>query len=135
VRVLARIRRGASIPAAHYVGLLQARAALLPALDAQLADVDALVLPTVPCVAPAIEALQCDDAAFTQANLLVLRNPSVFNFYDLPALSLPIAQPAGALPVGLMVVGRRGGDRALLAIGAALQGLEILAPAQAARTA
>jgi len=134
-RVLARIRRGESIPAAHYVGLLQARAALLPALDAQLADVDALVLPTVPCVAPAIEALLHDDAAFTQANLLVLRNPSVFNFYDLPALSLPIAQPAGALPVGLMAVGRRGGDRALLAIGAALQGLEILAPAQAARAA
>ncbi len=52
---------------------------------------------------------------------------SVFNFYDLPALSLPIAQPAGALPAGLMVVGRRGRDRDLLAIGAALQGLPALA--------
>jgi aspartyl-tRNA(Asn)/glutamyl-tRNA(Gln) amidotransferase subunit A len=51
----------------------------------------------------------------------------VFNFYDLPALSLPIARPAGALPAGLMVVGRRGRDRDLLAIGAALQGLPALA--------
>lgn len=125
--VLARIRRGETIPAAHYVGLLQARAALLPELDAELEDVDALVLPTVPFVAPPIEALR-DEAAFVQANLLVLRNPSVFNFYDLPALSLPIAQPPGALPVGLMVVGRRGRDRELLAIGAALQQLPALLP-------
>jgi aspartyl-tRNA(Asn)/glutamyl-tRNA(Gln) amidotransferase subunit A len=88
--------------------------------------VDALVLPTVPFVAPAIEALR-DDAAFIRTNLLALRTPSVFNFYDLPALSLPIARPAGALPAGLMVVGRRGRDRDLLAIGAALQGLPALA--------
>lgn len=124
--VLARIRRGESIPAAHYVGLLQARAALQGALDAQLEDVDVLVLPTVPFVAPTIASLYSEEA-FTQANMLILRNPSVFNFYDLPALSLPIAQPAGALPVGLMVVGRRGQDRALLAIGAALQQLQALA--------
>jgi aspartyl-tRNA(Asn)/glutamyl-tRNA(Gln) amidotransferase subunit A len=124
--VLGRIRGGEAIAAAHYVGMLQARAALLPALDAQLEDVDALVLPTVPFVAPAIEALR-DDAAFIRTNLLALRNPSVFNFYDLPALSLPIARPAGALPAGLMVVGRRGRDRDLLAIGAALQGLPALA--------
>ena len=122
--VLGRIRRGESIPAAHYVGLLQARAALLPALDAQLEDVDLLALPTVPFVAPRIDALR-DEDAFSQANLLVLRNPSVFNFYDLPALSLPIAQAAGALPVGLMLVGRRGRDRELLAMGAALQALPL----------
>ena len=50
-----------------------------------------------------------------------VRNTTVFNFYDLPALSLPITQPAGVLPVGLMVVGQRSADRALLAIGHSLQ--------------
>ena len=58
---------------------------------------------------------------FNQANMLVLRNPSVFNFYDLPAMSLPVNTSESALPVVLMAVGRRGCDRDLLAMCAALQ--------------
>lgn len=119
--VLARIRRGEAITAAHYVGLLQARARLLPRIDARMADLDVLVLPTVPLLAPRIDALS-EPAAFMRTNLLLLRNPSVFNFFDLPALSLPA--PVGDGPaVGLMLVGRRGGDRALLAIGEAIEAL------------
>ncbi|MPN09264.1 2-amino-5-chloromuconic acid deaminase [bioreactor metagenome] len=118
--VLSRIRRGESIPAAHYVGLQQARDTLKKTLDQQIADLDVLMLPTVPLVAPRIDAL-ADDAEFVRVNMLMLRNTSVFNFYDLPAMSLPIQVSSGGLPVGLMVVGRRGCDRDLLAIGAALQ--------------
>jgi len=51
----------------------------------------------------------------------VLRNPSVFNFYDLPAVSLPLSRAAGELPVGLMLVGKRHGDRELLSVAAAVQ--------------
>jgi aspartyl-tRNA(Asn)/glutamyl-tRNA(Gln) amidotransferase subunit A len=119
--VLGRIQRGMALDAASYVGIQQARAQLLPQLDARLADVDVLMLPTVPFVAPRIDALADDAAAFNQANALVLRNPSVFNFYDLPAVSLPLPRAAGELPVGLMVVGRRGADRALLGVAAALE--------------
>jgi aspartyl-tRNA(Asn)/glutamyl-tRNA(Gln) amidotransferase subunit A len=117
--VLGRIRKGQTLDAATYVGIQQARLALQATLDRRLADVDALVLPTVPLLAPRIDALQ-DEAAFTRTNLLLLRNPSVFNFYDLPALSLPLPAPR---PVGLMVVGRRGSDRELLALGAAIERL------------
>lgn len=120
-RVLNRIRRGQTMDAVSYVGIMQGRAALMPALDARMAELDALVLPTVPLLAPRIDALQSDDAFFS-ANALMLRNPSVFNFLDLPALSLPV-QAAGAQGVGLMLVGRRGGDRELLAIGAAVEAL------------
>ena len=58
-----------------------------------------------------------DDAAFTRANLTALRNTAIFNLFDLPAYSLPIeiGQP---LPVGLMVVGRRGRDHDLMALAA-----------------
>ncbi|KAF1024111.1 MAG: 2-amino-5-chloromuconic acid deaminase [Paracidovorax wautersii] len=119
--VLGRIRRGQGVPASHYVAVQQARRALLPQLDHALADVDALILPTVPFVAPRIAEIQ-DEAAFLRVNALVLRNPSVFNLYDLPALSLPLPR-AGQLPVGLMVVGRRHADRELLAVGAALEAL------------
>ena len=119
--VLARIRRGETITAAHYVGVQQARQRLQAALDAQLAGLDVLVLPTVAFMAPRIDTLAGDAEAFNRANLLALRNTSVFNFYDLPALSLPITQSAAPLPVGLMVAGQRGGDRALLGVGQCLQ--------------
>ncbi len=119
--VLGRIRRGQTLDAATYVGIQQARNALLGQLDRALADFDALVLPTVAFVAPLIADVQ-DEADFMRVNALVLRNTSVFNFYDLPALSLPLPR-AGKLPVGLMVVGRRNADRDLLAIGAAIESL------------
>jgi len=119
--VLGRIRRGQTLDAATYVGIHQARNALLGQLDRALADFDALVLPTVAFLAPLIADVQ-DEADFMRVNALVLRNTSVFNFYDLPALSLPLPR-AGKLPVGLMVVGRRNADRDLLAIGAAIEAL------------
>ncbi len=122
-RVLARIQPGLSVPAPHYVGMLQARAQLQRELDAQLLDVDLLALPTVPILPPRIDELTKDDAAFMRANALVLRNPSVFNFYDLPALSLPAGR-AGSLPFGLMLIAQRGRDRELLALAAALQKLD-----------
>lgn len=119
--VLGRIRRGETMGASAYIGLVQARSKLMPALDARLTDFDALLLPTVPLLAPRIDAL-AQEAAFMRANVLLLRNPSVFNFFDLPALSLPAPTGSG-LPVGLMLVGRRGGDRDLLAVAAAVEAL------------
>lgn len=119
--VLGRIRRGQTLDAASYVGSQQARAALLPALDARMAGLDALLLPTVPLLAPRIADVQGEED-FLRTNALLLRNPSVFNFFDLPALSLPLPRQGG-LAVGLMLVGKRGADRELLALGAAVEAL------------
>jgi aspartyl-tRNA(Asn)/glutamyl-tRNA(Gln) amidotransferase subunit A len=119
--VLGRIRRGQTLDAASYVGIQQARAALLPALDARMAKLDVLVLPTVPLLAPRIDDVM-NEEAFLRTNALLLRNPSVFNFFDLPALSLPLPRRKG-LAVGLMLVGKRGADRELLALGAAVEAL------------
>ena len=120
--VLSRIRRGESIPAAHYVGVQQARAQLQQQLDSAMADWDILILPTVPLLAPTIDSL-ANEERFHHTNMLMLRNPSVFNFYDLPAVSLPLPRAHGQLPVGLMVVGPRHSDRSLLAIAYALQNM------------
>ena len=118
--VLSRIRRGETIAAPHYVAVQQARAQLQPQLDAAMADYDVLALPTVPVIAPTIASL-ADEDTFHRTNMLVLRNPSVFNFYDLPAVSLPLPRHAGDMPVGLMLVGRRHADHELLAIAAAIE--------------
>lgn len=120
--VLSRIRRGEGIPAAHYVGVQQARTQLQQQLDSVMANWDILILPTVPVVAPTIASLEAEER-FHHTNMLMLRNPSVFNFYDLPAVSLPLPCPIGQLPVGLMVVGPRNSDRTLLAIACALENM------------
>lgn len=118
--VLSRLRRGETIAAAHYVGVQQARARLQPQLDATIADLDILLLPTVPVIAPTIASLD-DEDLFHRTNMLVLRNPSVFNFYDLPAVSLPLPRQRGEMPAGWMLVGKRNADRELLAVAAALE--------------
>lgn len=118
--VLSRIRRGAALDASTYIGVQQARIRLMQELDLRMADIDVLVLPTVPFTAPRIDSL-VDVAAFNQANALILRNPSVFNFYDLPAVSLPLPRSLGQMPVGMMVVGVRGGDHQLLGVAAAIE--------------
>ena len=113
-RVRTRIERGGGMTAVAYIELCAARADLIARVAARTADFDALLMPTVPITAPPIAAFQRDEDYF-RLNALILRNPSVINFLDRCAITLPIQQP-GAAPVGLMVVGEHGGDRHLLAI-------------------
>ncbi len=101
-RVLARILMGRDIDAAEHAGLLAERAAWAKQLGETFAGFDALICPTVPIVAPPLEPLLSDDAAFFATNALLLRNPSVVNYLDGCALSLP-CQHDGELPVGLML--------------------------------
>lgn len=118
-RVRVRILRGREMSAADYIDVLAARTAWIGAVEARIAPFDALVMPTVPVVAPRIDELT-DDAAFGATNLLILRNPTFINFLDGCALSLPCHRP-GEAPVGLMITGAGGRDRAILSIGQAME--------------
>ncbi|MBM3523148.1 MAG: amidase, partial [Alphaproteobacteria bacterium] len=118
-RVRGRIERGAAIPAMDYIAMTAARTALCRAIAAAFESCDALVYPTVPTVAPRFD--ECDtQAGFDRCNMAALRNPTIANFLDLCAVTLPV-QRAGELPVGLMLVGPHGADRRLLGIAAALE--------------
>jgi aspartyl-tRNA(Asn)/glutamyl-tRNA(Gln) amidotransferase subunit A len=119
-RVASRTLRGADMSAADYIEVLAQRAAMI-ADSARLAvPYDALLMPTVAMVAPAIAPLEADDQLYGKTNLAILRNPSVVNFLDGCALSIPCHQ-RGEGPVGLMVVGQSGEDRRLLAVGLAVE--------------
>jgi aspartyl-tRNA(Asn)/glutamyl-tRNA(Gln) amidotransferase subunit A len=119
-RVRVRILKGQPANASDYLDLLQARAAMIEQARALWQRFDAIVCPTVPVVPPRIADLEHDDEAFGRINALILRNPSVFNFLDSCALSLP-CHPRGEAPVGLMIAGPSFGDDALLAIGRAIE--------------
>jgi aspartyl-tRNA(Asn)/glutamyl-tRNA(Gln) amidotransferase subunit A len=114
-RVLSRICLAGDQRAADYVRMRSRRAVLCRQADAELAGFDAVVLPTVPIVAPRIADLD-DDEAFFRINCLLLRNPAIANMLDLCALSVPCHR-RGEAPVGLMLFGRRLSDRRLLGIG------------------
>src|SRR5262249_21361228 len=119
-RVLTRILRGKDMNAEDLVTLRQRRAGLIARARRVTAQFDALLMPTVPIVAPEIAPLAADDDTYYRTNLLVLRNPSIANFLDRCALSLPCSSP-GQPPVGLMLMGEHGADRRLLSIGLSVE--------------
>lgn len=80
---------------------------------------DAVVMPTVPTIAPPLKDLESDPEYF-RVNGLMLRNPALGNFLDCCAISIPM-QRAGEAPAGLMLMGERGTDRRLLAIARAAE--------------
>jgi aspartyl-tRNA(Asn)/glutamyl-tRNA(Gln) amidotransferase subunit A len=120
-RVLMRIMGGKDMAAADYIELNQGRADLIRRIAAITQHYDALVMPTVPVIAPPLAALAAEDP-YRKVNLQVLRNPTVANMLDRCAISLPCHRH-GEAPVGLMLIGEHGGDRRLFAIGAGIEAI------------
>ncbi|QJW53889.1 2-amino-5-chloromuconic acid deaminase [Serratia plymuthica] len=112
-RVLSRIRRGQPLGQGDLQQLQQQRADWQRRVTAAVQAFDALLMPTVPLVAPTVAELEMDEEAYFRINGAALRNPSVINFLDGCALSLPCQRPGGA-PVGLMLAGLPMHDEALL---------------------
>ncbi|HSR00828.1 MAG TPA: amidase, partial [Sphingomicrobium sp.] len=117
--VRSRIELGSAVSAADYARMLEDRRDLVHAMDLALADLDALVLPTTPIVAPAMEEVSSPEG-FNRCNRLLLRNTAIANFFDLCAISLPMPV-ADALPAGIMLFARHGQDRHLFEIAAAVE--------------
>ncbi len=113
-RVRTRILRGKEQHEDDYHHLLNARADFISRVTQALEEFDALLMPTVPIIAPPIAAL-AEDEAYARMNMLVLRNPSIINFIDGCAISIPCHDP-GAAPVGLMIAALSGRDDFVLRI-------------------
>ena len=110
-----RIARGCATSAADYADMVRQRGQLVHAMDARLATLDALLMPTTSIVAPTIAEV-ADPKIFAARNAAVLRNTAIINFFDLCAISLPLK---AKLPVGLMLIARNGHDHRLLRVAAA----------------
>ena len=116
--VRAQLEAGIEAEATAEAAARAARAELADALDAAVGRVDALVLPATPVPAPlqGSEEVELESgSAPLRPSLLALTTP--FSLTGLPVLCLPFARIDG-LPVGVQVVGRRGSDDHVLAVGA-----------------
>ena len=109
-----RLERGRTIAAVSYLRAMDVREHLRRAVDAALEGCDALVLPTLPIVAPVLGAVDVtmDNGETIPVRAAMLRLTQLFNITGHPAISLPIA--GAGLPVGLQLVGQRERSEVLL---------------------
>jgi len=124
-RVSARIMKGADQSTADYLDLLAARRNMMARAAGVTDALDAVVFPTTPVIAPPLAQLE-DDANYARLNLNLLRNPTVANFLDRCAVSIPIA--GGGAPVGLMMMGHHGKDRELFSAGLTVESIVAAGP-------
>jgi amidase len=90
--------------------------------DAALADVDLLVLPTVPMVARPLPAPDDPVEVRVARALEMIVNTAPFDVSGHPATSVPAA-PVDGLPTGMMLVGRRWQDATCLRVAHAYEQL------------
>lgn len=115
--VLPALKAGRALAAADYIDALKAREGVCAELDALLAGVDALVLPTSAVLPPLRGQDEIEvEGGRTTVREAVLGQTLPFSLCGLPTLSVPVGLVDG-LPMGLQLVGRRDGDASLLALG------------------
>jgi aspartyl-tRNA(Asn)/glutamyl-tRNA(Gln) amidotransferase subunit A len=118
-RIRSRIQAGAQVRAADYLDLCDRRKQLIEAAARTTDSYTAVLMPTIPIVAPRIDDVVTDAGYFGQIPLII-RNTWMANFLDRCALSLPV-QLSGKLPAGIMLMGAHGADRHLLAAALAVE--------------
>jgi aspartyl-tRNA(Asn)/glutamyl-tRNA(Gln) amidotransferase subunit A len=104
---LARVRSGQEATALSYIDGLETRARLRRLVRERQIDIDLLVLPTAPIVAPSLDAPALDPPTY-------LRMTAPFNVTGQPALSLLCGFTRAGLPIGLQIVGREFEDATVL---------------------
>jgi aspartyl-tRNA(Asn)/glutamyl-tRNA(Gln) amidotransferase subunit A len=118
---LKRIRSGADVTAVQYIQayreLLQQRRQILDLFQ----DVDLVVTPTTPSLAPSFAELQAAPDELRSKELVMLRNTRPFNVYGLPSISLCCGFSKSGLPIGLQITGAPGAEGAALAAAHAYQ--------------
>ena len=116
-----RLESGRGVTDDDYARAQEGRRALTAAVDAALAGCDALLLPTLPILPPLVGAETVELKGRDEpVRPLMLRLTQLFDVTGHPAISIPCGD-AGGVPVGLQLVGRRGGTDELLALAAALE--------------
>ncbi len=85
-------------------------------------DADVWVLPSSPVLPPLVGSFKgLSGEAVFRAIVPIGAFTAPFNISGQPAISLPAGRSARGLPIGVQIVGRRGSDRQLISLSAALE--------------
>ncbi len=112
-----RLLAGAGITAADYLRARQIREALRREWSRLTRDIDFVLMPTMPAVAPLEEVALVED--LSDATLYT----STFALLGLPAVSVPSGLNSEGRPAGIQIVGRPAQDAEVLAFAARLEQL------------
>jgi aspartyl-tRNA(Asn)/glutamyl-tRNA(Gln) amidotransferase subunit A len=100
---LRRIRSGQKISAKQIEEARRELKQIRRDISRHFEDVDILVTPTTPIVAPPLAELQQHPDLLRPRELTLLRNTRPFNVWGLPAISVPCGFTNSGLPIGLQI--------------------------------
>jgi aspartyl-tRNA(Asn)/glutamyl-tRNA(Gln) amidotransferase subunit A len=110
-----RLEMARYVLAEDYIRALRGKAVIASEIDRALAGVDVLVLPALAIPAPPIGASTMPVKGGPEpVRALMLRCTQPFNLSGHPAVSLPCGTTPAGLPIGLQLVGHKGGTPALV---------------------
>jgi len=109
--VLERLSQGERMTATQYLKAQRARRVLVDRFRALFEQIDVLVSPTVPILAPTIP-----ESRGNAARAQLLGFTRLFNVLGLPTLSVPCGFSTGGLSIGLQVAGRPFEDLTILRV-------------------
>jgi aspartyl-tRNA(Asn)/glutamyl-tRNA(Gln) amidotransferase subunit A len=110
-----RLRSGENITAPAYIQARRKQDQLKREVSKLFENVDVLVMPTVPVDTPlSADLQQGEQGNMRKVELATLRNTRPFNFYGLPAISIPCGFTTVGMPVGLQIAGPPWGEAAVL---------------------
>jgi amidase len=116
------VERGRSISARELVAALAALTTFERSIIRQFSRFDAVMTPALALTPRPVGWYDKDDPELNFAQQVQYTPFTSFaNVTGLPAITLPVAQTAAGLPMGVQLVGRPGGEATLLAIGAQLE--------------
>jgi aspartyl-tRNA(Asn)/glutamyl-tRNA(Gln) amidotransferase subunit A len=117
-----RLEMGRYVLAEDYVRALRGRAVLAREIEQALEGAEALLLPALAIAAPPLGAAAVPVKGGQEpVRSAMLRCTQPFNLSGHPAISLPCGRTPTGLPVGLQLVGRRGGTSDLLRLARAIE--------------
>lgn len=118
--ILERLLMGLFLDSSDYLAALRARRRVRDELLGHLREVDVILTPTVPIVAPVAGQNARAGTIVAPAQYYMVRNTFLFNHTGLPAISVPCGQ-SESLPVGLQIAGRPWDEAMLLRIAAVIE--------------
>lgn len=110
-RVFTRLKFAETLSRDEMIAAYAKRVDVVSMFNAAMADMDVMIAPTLPVMAPKIAAVEAD---FDNLNALMLRNTSYLNLVDACALSMPVAVEGETVPAALMIAAPHGQDHVVL---------------------